>query len=166
MGVIRGLLAVLGRLMIAVIFFLSAVGNKIPRFGDVVKIMEQEGVPEPNVLLAGAIAFLLLGSLSIILGYRARTGAFLLLVFLVAATYYFHDFWKAPPERQQEEMINFMKNLSLMGTMVFLIANGPGPWSLDNRKRRKAVDVDEDEEDEDDDEDEDDEDIAPPKRRR
>ena len=27
-------------------------------------------------------------------------------------------------------MIAFMKNLSLMGTMVFLIANGSGPWSL------------------------------------
>jgi putative oxidoreductase len=163
MSVIRGLLAVLGRLMIATIFLLSAVGNKIPRFAEVAKMMEEEGVPEPNVLLAGAIAFLLLGSLSIILGYRARTGAFLLLVFLAAATYYFHDFWKAPPEMQQQEMINFMKNLSLMGTMVFLMANGPGPWSLDNRKRRL---VEEDDEDEDDDEDDDDEDDAPLRRRK
>lgn len=163
MSVIRGLLAVLGRLMIATIFLLSAVGNKIPRFADVAKTMEHEGVPEPNVLLAGAIAFLVLGSLSIILGLRARTGAFLLLVFLAAATYYFHDFWKAPPEMQQQEMINFMKNLSLMGTMVFLMANGPGPWSLDNRKRRL---VEEDDAEEDEEEDDDDEDDAPLRRRK
>lgn len=166
MSVIRGLLAVLGRLMIAMIFLLSAVGNKIPRFADVAKMMELEGVPEPNVLLAGAIVFLVLGSLSIILGLRARTGAFLLLVFLAAATYYFHDFWKAPPEMQQQEMINFMKNLSLMGTMVFLMANGPGPWSLDNRKRRAAADEEDDEEVDDDEDDDEDEDDAPLRRRK
>ena len=159
MGVIRGLLAVLGRLMIAAIFLLSAVGNKIPRFNDVAQLMEQQGVPEPKILLGGAIAFLVLGSISIILGYKARIGAFLLLAFLGAATYYFHDFWRAPPEAQQDEMIAFMKNLSLMGTMVFLIANGAGPWSLDNRPRRAADaeagdDLDEDDEEE------------PPRKRR
>jgi uncharacterized membrane protein YphA (DoxX/SURF4 family) len=31
------------------------------------------------------------------------------------------------------EMIHFMKNVALMGTMVFIMANGPGPWSLDAR---------------------------------
>jgi putative oxidoreductase len=66
-----------------------------------------------------------------VLGYKARLGAFLLLVFLGAATYYFHDFWQAPAEQKQTEMIQFMKNLALMGTMVFIMANGAGPWSLD-----------------------------------
>ena len=140
MNFVKGLLAVLGRVMIALIFLMSAVGNKIPKFNDVAELMANEGVPQPKIMLAGAIAFLILGALSIILGYWARVGAFLLLVFLMAATYYFHDFWKATPERQSLEMINFMKNLSLMGTMVFLMANGGGPWSLDNRVR-KAVEV-------------------------
>lgn len=136
MYAIRGLLSVLARLMIAAIFLMSAVGNKIPKFNDVAQRMADEGVPQPKILLAGAIAFLILGAVSIVLGYRARLGAFLLLVFLVAATYYFHDFWTVPAEdaqRQQTEMIAFMKNLSLMGTMLFLIANGSGPWSLSGR---------------------------------
>lgn len=131
MGVIQGLLALLGRIMIAAIFLLSAVGNKIPKFNDVAGAMAAEGVPQPKILLAGAIAFLILGAISIVLGYKARLGAFLLLVFLGAATYYFHDFWQAPAEQKQTEMIQFMKNLALMGTMVFIMANGAGPWSLD-----------------------------------
>jgi putative oxidoreductase len=131
MGVIQGLLALLGRIMIATIFLLSAVGNKIPKFNDVAGYMAAEGVPQPKILLAGAIAFLILGALSLVLGYKARLGAFLLLVFLGAATYFFHDFWLAPAEKQQAEMIQFMKNLALMGTMVFIMANGAGPWSLD-----------------------------------
>jgi putative oxidoreductase len=137
MHVMQGLLAVLGRLLIATIFIMSAVGNKIPKFDAVAQSMAAEGVPQPKILLAGAIAFLLLGGLSIVFGYKARIGALLLLIFLAAATYYFHDFWKAPAEKQQSEMIQFMKNLSLMGTMVFLIANGAGPWSLDSRKRHR-----------------------------
>jgi putative oxidoreductase len=158
MGVLRGLVSVLGRIMIATIFLLSAVGNKIPRFNDVAQLMEQEGVPEPKIMLMGAIAFLLLGAISVILGYWARVGAFLLLVFLAAATYFFHDFWRAPPEAQQTEMIAFMKNLALMGTMVFLIANGAGAWSLDNRARGAAGEAHDEGHDADDEE--------PPRKRK
>jgi putative oxidoreductase len=56
------------------------------------------------------------------------------LVFLVLASYYFHNFWTlSDPKAQQELMIHFMKNLSMMGAMLFIIANGPGAFSLDSR---------------------------------
>lgn len=102
-------------------------------------------MPQPKILLAGAIAFLLLGSVSLILGFHARWGAFLLLVFLAAATYYFHAFWKLPPEEQMPEQIAFMKNLALMGTMVFFLANGSGPWSLDRLRTAAAEEPADDE---------------------
>ncbi len=130
--------SLLGRLMIATIFLMSAVGNKIPKFNDVAGYMASEGVPMPQVALAGAIVFLIAGSLSVITGFKVRCGATLLLVFLVLATYFFHDFWKFEGPEQQTQMIQFMKNLSLMGTMVFLMANGAGAMSLDARLARKA----------------------------
>ena len=143
MGFIRGLLTLLGRFMIAAIFVMSAAGNKIPKFAEVAKTMEGVGVPQPQILLAGAIAFLLIGGLSVAIGYKARFGAFLLLVFLAAATYYFHAFWKvdveAEPEKFQEQMIAFMKNLALAGTMVFLIGNGAGSGSIDALSRKAPV---------------------------
>ncbi len=131
---IQGLTTVLGRLMIAAIFLMSALGNKIPNFNNVAGYMASKGVPQAQVMLAGAIVFLIVGSLSIIIGYKARIGASFLLIFLVLATYYFHDFWKYEGKEQQEQMIQFMKNLSLMGTMVFLMANGSGAISLDGRR--------------------------------
>jgi putative oxidoreductase len=85
--------ALLGRILLGTIFLLSALGNKIPHFQAVAGSMAKEGVPAPQVMLAGAIIFLIAGSVSVILGYQARIGAALLLVFLVLATYYFHDFW-------------------------------------------------------------------------
>jgi putative oxidoreductase len=132
---VQDLVAVLGRLMLSAIFLLSAVGNKIPNFNAVADLMATKGVPAPQVMLVGAIAFLIAGSLSIILGYKSRVGAALLLVFLVLATYYFHDFWKvSDPKEKQEQMIQFMKNLALMGAMLLVITNGTGPMSLDARK--------------------------------
>jgi putative oxidoreductase len=132
---VQGILTVAARTMLALIFLMSALGNKIPNFSGVAQYMAGEGVPAPQVLLAGAIAFLIVGSASLIVGYQARVGAALLFVFLVLATYYFHDFWTfEDAAARQQQTIQFMKNLGLMGAMLFIIANGPGPWSLDERR--------------------------------
>src|SRR6202165_4706777 len=136
---LRGPLTVVGRLLPCTIFLLAAVGNKIPHFSDVAKLMESVGVPAPQFLLAGAIGFLLVGSLSVIVGYKARIGAALLLTFLVLASYYFHPFWKLEGQAQQEQTIQFMKNLSMMGAMLFVIANGSGPMSVDSLLHKRAT---------------------------
>ncbi len=130
---IRALFSVIGRLCLITIFLMSALGNKIPKYTEVAGIMDAHGVPYPQVSLGLAIVFLLLGSISLLVGYHARIGAVLLAVFLVLATYYFHPFWKTPDD--QNQMAHFMKNIGLMGAMLFIIANGSGAGSLDPRKR-------------------------------
>jgi putative oxidoreductase len=130
---LKGVITVIARIMLCVIFMMSAVGNKIPNFSGVAKYMASEGVPLPQIMLAGAIVFLIVGSLSVLLGFKARIGASLLLIFLVMATYFFHDFWTMEGEAVQQQMIQFMKNLSIMGALLFIIANGSGPMSLDNK---------------------------------
>jgi putative oxidoreductase len=137
--VLRGPLTVLGRLLLCTIFFMAAVGNKIPHFSEVAKIMESVGVPAPQLLLVGAIVFLLVGSVSVIVGYKARIGAVLLLTFLALASYYFHPFWRLEGQAQQEQMIQFMKNLSMMGAMLFVVANGSGPMSVDSLLHKRAT---------------------------
>jgi putative oxidoreductase len=136
---LQGPLTVLGRLLLATIFLMAALGNKIPHFSDVAKVMESVGVPAPQVLLVGAIVFLIAGSLSVIVGYQARMGAALLLTFLVLASYYFHPFWKLEGHAQQEQMIQFMKNLSMMGGILFIMANGAGPMSVDSLLAKRAL---------------------------
>ncbi|WP_428307090.1 DoxX family protein [Lacipirellula sp.] len=130
-----GVTSLAGRVLLVGIFFMSAVGNKIPNFSQITGYMASQGVPAPTVLLPGAIAFLIIGSVLIAIGYQARIGAALLLIFLAAATYFFHDFWTFDDaaERQQQT-IQFMKNASMMGAMLFIIANGAGAWSLDDRR--------------------------------
>jgi len=139
---LQGVITVIGRILLATIFLMSAIGNKIPHHKQVAAAMTAEGVPVAQLMLAGAIVFLIAGSLSIIFGYKARIGATLLLVFLVLATYYFHDFWTFEDAAQkQQQMIHFMKNMALMGAMLLIIANGPGPLSLDARAGTESPDA-------------------------
>ena len=127
-------LAILGRLCLVAIFALSALSNKIPNFANVAQGMASVGVPFPTVALAGAIVFLLVGSVLVAIGYRARFGALLLLLFLIPATYYFHAPWlAATPDEATQQMIHLLKNLGLMGAMLLIMATGPGPGSLDAR---------------------------------
>ena len=147
MRIIQGILACVGRLMISTIFLLSALGNKITNFSSVADVMASEGMPQDEILgipahkylLCGAIIFLILGGLSVAAGLKARLGACMLFLFLIGATYYFHDFWNAEADQQPAEMIQFLKNLALGGTMLFIIANGAGPGSLDHRKKSKTA---------------------------
>ncbi|AMV36092.1 DoxX family protein [Planctomyces sp. SH-PL62] len=136
---IQGLLSVAGRVALSTIFLLSAVGNKIPNYGAVTEYMASHGVPAPGLLLAPAILFLVAGSVSVVLGYKTRIGALLLFLFLVPTTYYFHDFWNLSGDAAQQQTIQFMKNLSMAGAMLFLIANGGGAWSLDGRRKAERV---------------------------
>ena len=132
--------------MISIIFLLSAFGNKILNFSSVADLMAAQGMPQDEILgipahkylLCGAIVFLILGGLSVAAGFKARLGACMLLLFLAGATYYFHDFWNAEADQKPTEMIQFLKNLALSGTMLFIIANGAGPGSLDQRKKLKS----------------------------
>ena len=83
----RAFLSLVGRISICTIFLMSAAGNKIPNFSAVAVIMEEKGVPMPQLMLVGAIVFLIAGSVSVMVGCYARLGALLLaaLVWLLRA---------------------------------------------------------------------------------
>jgi putative oxidoreductase len=136
---LQGLLTVLGRLLLCTIFVMAAAGSDIPNFAATTKQMESVGMPAPPLMLVGAIVFSIVGSLSVIVGYKARIGAGMLLVFLVLATFYFHAFWKLEGQEQQMQTIQFMKNLSMAGALLFIMAGGSGPMSLDCRAESDSV---------------------------
>ena len=141
MYVIRGVLSLAGRVCLVAIFVMSAVGNKIVNFSSVADGMAAEGILAPKVMLVGATAFLLLGSLSLVLGYRPRLGATLLLVFLAGASYFYHDFWTVEDAgARQAELVQFMKNVALIGAMLLVVANGTGPWSMHPAGEKPATD--------------------------
>jgi len=94
-------------------------------------------VPLPSVLvpLSGVIA--IAGGLSILLGYHAKIGAWLIVVFLVPVTVMMHNFWTVTdPMMMQMQMMMFMKNLSMLGGALLITQFGAGPFSLDARRMK------------------------------
>jgi putative oxidoreductase len=129
--------ALAARLLLAHIFFLSALG-KIMDWEGTELAMTKRGMFWVPLFLVVAIAFELGGSLSLIVGYKARLGALALFLFLIPTTLVFHNFWTYPADHQKEQMINFMKNIAIMGGLWMVISFGPGLLSLDAWNRRPA----------------------------
>lgn len=93
-------------------------------------------MPFVSLFLLGAIALEVLGGASIVLGFKARLGALLLIVFLIPATLIFHNFWAFGLQQMQEQMVHFLKNLSILGGLLFVATHGAGSFSLDSRLSR------------------------------
>jgi putative oxidoreductase len=130
---LQSALILTGRIFLGAVFLLTAAGHLAFNFGKISSVMELKHIPQPDVMLAGGIALLLAGSLSIIIGFWARIGALLLFVFLAVSCYYIHPFWHEHDLLLREnEMIHFLKNLALMGAMVLVMAHGSGPMSVDS----------------------------------
>ncbi len=118
------------RVFLTAIFFNSAYG-KITGFGGTQQYMAAAGIPAglTGILLVGAIVCELFGGLSVLLGYKARWGAIALIIFLIPATLIFHTNFA---ERMQ--VIQFLKNLGLLGGLLMVYSFGSGPLSLDKQQ--------------------------------
>ena len=118
-----------GRILFALIFLVSTVGHFTKAEID---MAAAHGVPLASIVvpIAGLIA--LAGGLSVAAGYRARVGAWLLVLFLVPVTLVMHNFWAVQdPAMAQMQQINFFKNLSLIGGALMIAFFGAGPMSID-----------------------------------
>jgi len=123
----------LARIFLSAIFIKSGV-DKILDSPGTQQFMADKGIPLAGLLLIPTIIVLVGGGLSVLLGYKARLGALLLIGFLIPATLIFH---RNLSDRQQE--IQFMKNLGLMGGLLMVVAFGAGPISLDERTVSSVV---------------------------
>lgn len=129
---LTNVLALVGRILIAAIFVISGFG-KIGGFEGVAGYIGSKGLPMPQVLAALTIALELGGGILLILGFKTRWVAALFFLWLIPTTVIFHAFWGLDPKAAQQMQIHFLKNVSIMGAMLMLVAFGPGAWSLDKR---------------------------------
>jgi putative oxidoreductase len=120
----------IGRILLSLIFLVSAAG-KLFNFNGTAGMMSAKGFPVASLFLVGALAFELLGGLSVLTGYKARLGAAALIIFLIPTTLIFHNFWAVQGMEQQMQAANFLKNVAIAGGLALLVAYGPGPLSID-----------------------------------
>jgi len=117
--------ALVGRNMLGLLFVISGV-EKIGAFSDTAVYMASAGLPAVSVLLILAIVVEIGGGGAICLGWQTRLGALVILLFTATVTIVFHRFWNMPPDQAAVQRLFFMKNVSVMGGLILLMAFGPG----------------------------------------
>lgn len=116
----------IGRILLAATFFLAAYQYIVEV--DTIKVsMMEHGISwRPVLLLRGAIFCLILGGLLMLLGYRAKLGAALLLAFMIPTTIIFYTNNLSDP--LQQTML--VKNIAIIGGLMMIFAHGSGKYSV------------------------------------
>ncbi len=126
----KDIIDLIARIFIAFIFLFEAY-DSIKYFGATKESMADYGLTwQPNTLLFGAIFLLIFGGTLVLVGYRAKLGAIVLLLYWIPATFIVHSFWNDAPEYVREESYAFMKNLAIIGALLMLYVNGAGRYSI------------------------------------
>jgi putative oxidoreductase len=126
----QNLAALVGRILLAVIFLISGFG-KIAGYDGTAGYMAAKGLPMVGVLLPLTILTEIGGGLALAVGFKARWAALLLAAFTILAAIIFHDFWAAEAAQKMNQQINFLKNIAIAGGMLSVFAFGPGRYSVD-----------------------------------
>jgi putative oxidoreductase len=127
--------ALVGRILLGAIFLMSGIA-KLTDSSGTIQHMQGAGIPNADLLVWIAGVAEVLGGLSLMTGLLARVGAIGLIAFTALATYYFHAFWKLEGAERLPQMVNFMKNLAIVGGLLLLVAHGPGRYSIDYKLRK------------------------------
>ena len=127
-----------GRILIALIFVLSGFG-KITGFEGTVGYIVSKGLPLPQLAAVGAVIVELGAGIMLVLGWKARWAAAAMFVFTALAALIFHNFWAVPADQAQNQMIHFMKNISILGGLLYVIVHGSGPLSVDGGERGRGA---------------------------
>lgn len=145
MSVVKTLAAAFGRICLSAIFILAAIHKIADWQGTEQDILNalcdwstisyggermQSGIhfllSWVPLLLLLAFIFEMLGGLLVFFGIKVRFGAFLLLLFLIPTTLLFHAFWMKGGMERELQMVMFLKNVSIFGGLLLLLAHGKG----------------------------------------
>lgn len=124
MSKFENILKLIGRLAIAAIFIWAAWG-KVLNPSSTINHIQSAGIPAAGLVYALTVALEALGGALIVIGWRARLAAFALFLFLIPATYLFHF-----DLGNRLQMSMALKNIGLMGGLLYIMAAGPGKFSI------------------------------------
>lgn len=123
-----------GRILMAFIFLFAGFG-KITGFEGTVGYIASKGLPLPQVAALAAVAVEVGGGILLVIGWKTRWAAAALMLFAGLTAVIFHDFWAVSAGQAQNQMIHFMKNIAMMGGLLFVVVHGGGPISVEARHR-------------------------------
>jgi len=116
--------------LLAQAFLISGL-NKIFNYSETKAYMLSAGLAPVDFFLVLAILIEVIAGLALLLGWGTRASAWVLAVYMVPVTLAFHQFWNVSGMQLQQQQIEFMKNLAIMGGLLGMTAASAGELSLD-----------------------------------
>jgi putative oxidoreductase len=121
---------VLGRIGLALLFIWSGY-TKLAYTAANLAYMKAYGMPAAEVLIWPAALFELVAGAMLILGWKARWAALALAAYTVIATLIFHAYWNVPADQVLDTQTHFMKNVAIVGGLLFVFAHGPARFAIE-----------------------------------
>jgi putative oxidoreductase len=126
----------IGRLLMASLFLVAGIPKVFQGYGGAFsQYLAKLGAPYPEALAIVATAVEVLGPIALVLGIFPRLTAVLMVAFVVVATGLAHRFWEFPEPQRMGQQQSFMKNIAVIGGLLFYYVSGPGRWALGGGSR-------------------------------
>ena len=123
-------LLLVSRIFIAALFLVAGT-RKLLAYAGTVGYFTKLGFPAADAFAVAAIVIEIGCGLMLLAGWRTRWAAWLLVVFVAIATAMAHRFWEFEPAQLNNQLNHFLKNLAVIGGLVFVASFGPGRLALD-----------------------------------
>ncbi|MFM0736159.1 DoxX family protein [Paraburkholderia xenovorans] len=120
------------RILLMVLFVMFG-WSKLTGFSGTVAYMATTGAPVPGLSAAIAVVMEFVVGLALLVGFYTRPLALLLALYTLGTAIIGHHYWNMTGEMQYANMINFYKNISIMGGLLLLVVTGAGKYSIDRR---------------------------------
>jgi len=122
----------IGRVLLALVFLVAGIRKAMAIAGSA-GYFTKLGMPMPEVMVYVAIVIEIGGALLLILGWQTRRIAWLMILFVAIATLMAHRFWEFDAAQYANQMNHFLKNVAIIGGLLYVAVFGPGTVSVDER---------------------------------
>jgi putative oxidoreductase len=122
----------IGRILLGLLFLVAGI-RIILSYSLNVGYFTRLGFPAPEVMTVLAILIEIGGGAALILGWQTRRVSWLLVLFVIIATAMAHRFWEFDAAQYGNQLNHFLKNVALIGGLLYVIVLGAGKLSLDER---------------------------------
>jgi len=125
--------AILAARILLMILFVIFGWSKLTNFSGTAGHMGADGLPLPAVAAVVVIVMELVVGIALALGFNTRPVALLLALYTLGTALIGHDYWTMTGGDRAANMINFYKNISIVGGLLLLCVTGPGKYSIDGK---------------------------------
>ena len=116
-------------------FFLTQAYHHALDWNNTALLLAMKAVPTPPAILLIALIGVVMGSLSLLVGFRTRIGALVLFAITIGATVTLHDYWRLDVEVARDADFDiFARNIAIAGGLLMLVGMGSGKFGFDGAK--------------------------------